>query len=1051
MAVAYSKLTRNLKFDADGAKPLAVPQQNWQGVNYVDEASAMQPIQVPYAKNVDLGDPIGGAKKRDGTELLFASLGSGGMKGLHCWKHSSGDILLGAWGTVLYNLAGGSGSIAKTSQADWQAGTITDIETGSSPGDMKLCRNYSATATATADFSGTHTNTVAAADKVELQGTAASTEVSQTSSNNFGYLGYSGAGEWKGQRFKATANLNGVSQLGIEIKSNGFGGTSPAVRVHVFSDSSGNVGSSISTTGYAAIASGAWPATGNYATVTVTLDSSLVSNTYYWVVCQPQSGDASNYAKWALQDTDVYGDGYAAYSNNGGSSWSNQTTYDYAFKINFLGSYSTSGTYTHVAQDVSGAGQVGTATMAFNVTTPAGTTITVYVRISTDGGSTWGSWAAKNSGDTIIAADTILSSYRVQWKAEFVTTDTTKTPSLLDVTVAVTARSQTAGNWVSPTLDLTNTPLTATLSWTQTTPANTSAEWQTRVSDNGTDWGDYRTINASGDGIPLGRYAQIKIVLTGTAAATPTISDFTVAYTTSYTTATSIKTGLSGNRVRFADYSPKDYCIFCDGGRPQIVYKDGTGTVTVRNAGVDPPASAPTIADGGAGSLTGTYYGKVTYVNDDGAESNASSASGSLVITSKQIAWSGIPTGPAGTASRKLYRTKAGGSVYYLIATIEDNTTATYTDTTADTALTTLMEDDNNIPPGAKIVFEFMNYMFYVAADDESQLWFAKVGQPEQVPNIATSMFFKSMPGAILGIEATHNALVVGGEDFVDPIIATSVGHIFDSDPTVDTTIVKHIDKAGALSHESIKMCVDPELRQIMIFPTVTGVRFLLPGLQENSLESVPLSRNMQTYYDQAVNRHNMAAAFFNNRYILSFTWQEPGAATATANNVIFVYDFRSKQWYGPWTIGASCFAIAGKELYCGDAAAGKVYKMFSGSSDAGSAIEMILDLPMVAPAGLQGTCRFTRFLMEVSADSVTTSTVVKPKVDDREASISLGTLTSAFTGDERPGHNTIRSRKYAIPLAQGHALSHRIVDNSTNPLTIHKVITEYEVVPVRT
>ncbi len=46
-----------------------------------------------------------------------------------------------------------------------------------------------------------------------------------------------------------------------------------------------------------------------------------------------------------------------------------------------------------------------------------------------------------------------------------------------------------------------------------------------------------------------------------------------------------------------------------------------------------------------------------------------------------------IPVGQVGTVGRKLYRTKAGGSIFYLVATIEDNTTTTYADTIADADL----------------------------------------------------------------------------------------------------------------------------------------------------------------------------------------------------------------------------------------------------------------------------------------------------------------------------------------------------------------------------
>jgi hypothetical protein len=50
-------------------------------------------------------------------------------------------------------------------------------------------------------------------------------------------------------------------------------------------------------------------------------------------------------------------------------------------------------------------------------------------------------------------------------------------------------------------------------------------------------------------------------------------------------------------------------------------------------------------------------------------------------------ALSAIPVGPSGTVSRILYRTAANAATLQLLATLADNTTTTYTDTAADTAL----------------------------------------------------------------------------------------------------------------------------------------------------------------------------------------------------------------------------------------------------------------------------------------------------------------------------------------------------------------------------
>jgi hypothetical protein len=60
---------------------------------------------------------------------------------------------------------------------------------------------------------------------------------------------------------------------------------------------------------------------------------------------------------------------------------------------------------------------------------------------------------------------------------------------------------------------------------------------------------------------------------------------------------------------------------------------------------------------------------------------------GNTTSASGQIAVSAIAIGPAGTIARRLYRTKSGGAAYQLVVVISDNTTTTYQDNKADSAL----------------------------------------------------------------------------------------------------------------------------------------------------------------------------------------------------------------------------------------------------------------------------------------------------------------------------------------------------------------------------
>lgn len=114
-------------------------------------------------------------------------------------------------------------------------------------------------------------------------------------------------------------------------------------------------------------------------------------------------------------------------------------------------------------------------------------------------------------------------------------------------------------------------------------------------------------------------------------------------------------------------------------------------TATYANVSYAKPASAcvagtPTSG----GSITsGTHSYIVTYVIN-GYETVGSVKSNVVdTTTDKTVDLSSIPVGPTGTTARKIYRTNAGDTGnYYLITTINDNTTTTFSDTTADNTTT---------------------------------------------------------------------------------------------------------------------------------------------------------------------------------------------------------------------------------------------------------------------------------------------------------------------------------------------------------------------------
>jgi hypothetical protein len=90
-----------------------------------------------------------------------------------------------------------------------------------------------------------------------------------------------------------------------------------------------------------------------------------------------------------------------------------------------------------------------------------------------------------------------------------------------------------------------------------------------------------------------------------------------------------------------------------------------------------------------AGSVTvGNHYVKITFVTAIGETDIGTASSVVAAAGSKKIRCTSIPVGTASTVTdRRVWMTKAGGTTYYLVAAVGDNTTTQYDINVADAAL----------------------------------------------------------------------------------------------------------------------------------------------------------------------------------------------------------------------------------------------------------------------------------------------------------------------------------------------------------------------------
>ena len=367
----------------------------------------------------------------------------------------------------------------------------------------------------------------------------------------------------------------------------------------------------------------------------------------------------------------------------------------------------------------------------------------------------------------------------------------------------------------------------------------------------------------------------------------------------------------------------------------------------MRSAGFPAPGAATATASSAAGLLIGDYYWKVTFIYDDAAEeSTMGTASGLVTVTDKKVQLTSIPTGSAGSGvtKRNIYRTQAGGSTYYLIATIADNTTTTYLDNTADVALISLGPTDNGIPPTTRFLAAFANRMWYARNPTyKSRLYFTAITQSETSPNttgvapthgadieIVPSDFWvdinKDDGDEITGLAVTLDSLII--------FKSRSIWRLIGDNPE-NFTIMKVNADSGCIAPRSIAR-------------VETLVYFLSGGdkpsiYATDGVRVIPIGERIQTTLATDIDLSYISTATavrYKYNYVLIYRPTGGGY-----NSKGFIYDYIKDAWA---TIGnihyASVFSVwdgAGDqgECYFGDASGGNVHRFDNGTSDNGTEI----------------------------------------------------------------------------------------------------------------
>ena len=152
-------------------------------------------------------------------------------------------------------------------------------------------------------------------------------------------------------------------------------------------------------------------------------------------------------------------------------------------------------------------------------------------------------------------------------------------------------------------------------------------------------------------------------------------------------------------------------------GTAVTAYLNDVQVITATDSGIATgvPGVAEIMGTGGLGSADWDTF-------------EAGNVEGVLLtgVVSKQVDLTGIPLGPTGVTSRRIYGFKDSvSSVYNLIAEIVDNTTTTYSVTTDQDAWTTAISTDNDPPPAKAWISAFWKGRLLMAGDsDNPKRWY---------------------------------------------------------------------------------------------------------------------------------------------------------------------------------------------------------------------------------------------------------------------------------------------------------------------------------------
>ena len=426
---------------------------------------------------------------------------------------------------------------------------------------------------------------------------------------------------------------------------------------------------------------------------------------------------------------------------------------------------------------------------------------------------------------------------------------------------------------------------------------------------------DYRYIDS------VGQFQSEKIIVQGGSI----IKNFLTSPSTIYTGLT------AGKKCTFGILNDK---LFISNGFNYPLVYDGA---YVKEMGA--PTAKDLLVSGG---LTGAYYYAMTYVID-GVEVILGTVSNTITVSSKSIDLD-LPVGIATCTERKIYRTEAGGSALKLLTTINDNTTTTYQDNTADGSLGVNIPSTNSSCPTPQ----------FITVKDEKIIGAVNANRPNYlyITEIEVEVFFNTSGVYDVSGVGNDNSPLTGLIEDYNQIIVFSEKHIYLADTSGLTTSVKQTtSNVGCIDGFSIVRIPENDVLQggIMFVSNLYDVRIFSGNIATNLATSFD---NLTTNnFSSALNKDSLKnqlkdnpleAAFFDYKYHL------------IAETFMYVYDIRVAGWTKYFINTASYtptywrFFQIEQNLYVSQKNAGIVEQMYNALTYRGEQLTGFFETPEI-------------------------------------------------------------------------------------------------------